>query len=255
VHGQRSIPLAGARRPGRNRRGGNINSLSIEELAIQAEVDAGYVRRLIELGVLERRVGPEAYGRSDVRRVEFLRSWEAAGFSAEAVVDLIRAGELSLSWLDAPKPTRAERLDLTCEQVCSEEDVPYAVMQALQSALGFAPPDFNARAREGDRELARLAQMLLAAGARQAPILGLVRVYADSLRRVAKAEAELYEREIEQPLRRSGWSEQQLLDYWAPNGNRVMASLERALLDIYRRQREHVWIEHRIAHAGGPGRC
>lgn len=249
MQGQRSISLAGARRLGRNRRGRNINSLSLEELAIQADVDAGYVRRLIELGALERRTGTSPYGRSDVSRVELLRSWEAAGFSAEAAMELVRAGELSLSWLDAPKATGTARLDLTCEQVCSEEDMPHALMRAIQAALGFAQPDFNARAREGDRELARLAQMLLAAGARQAPILGLVRVYADSLRRVAKAEAELYEREIEQPLRRLGWSEQQLLDYWAPNGDFVMASLERALLGIYRRQREHVWTEHRIAHA------
>ncbi len=230
-------------------RAGDTNSLSLEELAIQAEVGVEDVRRLIELGALERRTGTGGYGLPDVRRVELLGSWEAAGFPAEAVVDLVRAGELSLSWLDAPEATRAERLDLTCEQVCGQENVPYAFMRSVQAALGFAPADFNARAREGDRELARLAQMLLAAGAREAPILGLVRVYAASLRRVAKAEAELYEREIEQPLRRSGWTEQQLLDYWAPNGDRVMASLERALLDIYRRQREHVWIEHRIAHA------
>lgn len=74
-------------------------------------------------------------------------------------------------------------------------------------------------------------------------------MYADSLRRIAKAEAELYESEIERPLSRSGWSEEQLLDYGAPFSDQVIGSLERALLDIYRRQREHVWLEHCITHA------
>jgi class 3 adenylate cyclase len=74
-------------------------------------------------------------------------------------------------------------------------------------------------------------------------------VYADSLRRVAKAEAELYESEIEEPLRLLGYSEQQLLDHGAQFNDGMIATLERVLLGIYRRQREHVWVEHCIGHA------
>jgi class 3 adenylate cyclase len=226
-----------------------MNSLSLEELAIQAEVDTEYVRRLVELGVLERGAGIHPYGPSHVRRVQLLRSWEAAGFSAEALADLIRAGQLSVSWLDAAVMTRVERLDLTYEQLCREEDVPFALMRALQGALGLAPPDPHDHAQEGDPDMAGLARMFLALGVPLARTLGVVRVFADSLRRVAKAEAELYESAVEEPLRRSGWSEQQLLDYGGQFGDRVIPSLERILLGIYRRQREHVWIEHRIAHA------
>lgn len=223
------------------------NSFSLEELAIEADVDTDYVRRLIELGAIEGGTAREPFGSADLRRVQLLRMWEAAGF--QSAVDLIRAGELSISWLDAPVMTRSERLDLTYEELCSNEGVPFAVVRALQEALGFAPPDPDDRARAGDPDLMSLIGMFLAAGASQAAILGLVRVYADSLRRVAMAEAELYESEIEHPLRRSGLSEQQLLDYGAPFSDRVIASLERALLDIYRRQREHVWLEHCITHA------
>jgi class 3 adenylate cyclase len=226
-----------------------MDSLSLEELAMQAEVDAEYVRRLIEVGAIQGGTGPGPYGPSDVRRVQLLRSWEEAGFSAEALVDLVRVGELSGSWLDAAVMTRAERLDLTYEQLCREEEVPFALMRALQGAVGLAPPDPQDRAQEGDRDMAGLVRMFLAVGVPLARTLGVVRVYADSLRRVAKAEAELYESAVEQPRRRSGWSEQQLLDYGAQFGDRVIPSLERILLGIYRRQREHVWIEHRIAHA------
>jgi adenylate cyclase len=226
-----------------------MHPLSLEELADQAEVDSDYVRRLIELGALERKDGPEPYGHSDVRRVRLLRAWEAAGLSIEAVMSVIQEGKLSISWLDSPVITRAERLDLTYEQLCAEEDAPLTLVQALHEALGFAPPDPADRAREGDRELVGLVRTFLSVGAGEGPTLRLLRVYADSMRRVAKAEAELYEAEIENRLRGTGLGERELLDYGARFGDQVIATLERALIDIYQRHREHIGIEHSINHA------
>ena len=223
-----------------------MTSMSIEDLALEAEVDVGYVRRLIELGALE--AGRE-HDVGDVHRVQLLHSWEDAGFAVDDVVDLIHAGEISTSWLAAPVMTAANRLDTRYEQLSEEEDVPLALLQSVQEVLGFAPPGPHDRVVAGDRELVRLIRILQSMGARQTAILAVVRVYADSLRRIAKAEAELYETEIEEPLRRSGRSEQELLDYGGKLSDPVIASLEHTVVDIYRRQREHVWIEHRINHA------
>jgi adenylate cyclase len=221
-------------------------SLSLKELANEAGVDPAFVRRLIDLGAIEGR-GP--FGPSDLRRVSLLRAWEEAGLSVEAVMRVMQAGDLSLSWLDAPVMARGEGLDRTYAQLCSEEQVPFPLAQAVQEALGFAPPDPTDRAREGDGELLALVRTFLEVGADEGPTLRLLRVYADALRRVAAAEAELYESQIEGRLRASGRGERELLDFGARFGNRVVASLERALLDIYHRHREHVWIEHSINHA------
>jgi adenylate cyclase len=226
-----------------------MHPLSLEELADQAEVDPEYVRRLIELGALERKTGPDPYGPSDVGRVRLLRAWEAAGLSVEAVMSVVRAGELSISWLDTPGMAPGERLDLTNQELCEKEEVPMTLIQALHDALGFAPPDPADHAREGDPELVRLVRAFLSVGAGEGPTLRLFRVYADSLRRVAAAEAELYESQIEQPLRRSGLGEGELIEHGVTFGDRVISSLERALLDIYHRHRQHVWIEHSINHA------
>ena len=98
-----------------------MNSPSLEELALQAETDVQYVRRLIELGVVEAGIGSESYGPADVRRVQLLATWEAAGFPVEAVVELIGAKEFSVSRLDEAVMTRAERSDVTYEQLCREE--------------------------------------------------------------------------------------------------------------------------------------
>ena len=145
--------------------------------------------------------------------------------------------------------TRAERLDLTYQQLCREEEVPLSLVQAIQEALGFAPPEPADRVREGDRELVQLVRTFISVGAGQEPTLRLLRVYADSLRRIAKAEAELYETRIEHRLRDSGLNEADLLEYSARFGEQVVASLQRTLIDVYQRHREHVWIEHSLSHA------
>ncbi|MGH2554640.1 MAG: adenylate/guanylate cyclase domain-containing protein [Actinomycetota bacterium] len=222
---------------------------SVDDLAGQADVDPEYVRRLIDLGALERAEGRRPYGLSDIRRVRLLRAWEDAGLSVEAIMSVVRTGALSISWLDSPVMTRAERLDQTYEELCAESGAPMSLIQALYEAIGLAPPDPADRARQGDRELVSLIQTFVAGGAREEPTLRLLRVYADSLRRIAKAEAELYESEIESRLRDSGLGERELLDYGARFGDQVLASLVRALIDIYHRHREHIWIEHSINHA------
>jgi adenylate cyclase len=229
--------------PGRPHR-----SLSAEELANQAEVPLEFVIRLIELGALEaKRDG--RYSASDLGRVRILHAWREAGLSAEDIMGLVNEGELSISWLDAPVMTSVARLEMTFEQLCSEAGVPTTTISSLYEALGFAPPEPTDSLSAGDRELVGLLQAFSDAGAREGPTLRLVRVYADSLRRITKAEAELYEAEIEEPLRRAGRTERELMEFGARFGGGVNAQLERAIIDIYHRHREHIWIEHSINHA------
>ncbi len=65
-----------------------MRALSLEELASRADVDAEYVRQLAELGAFELQATSEGYGPAGVRRVHFLRMWEAAGY--KGVADLVR---------------------------------------------------------------------------------------------------------------------------------------------------------------------
>ncbi|HEX5937814.1 MAG TPA: adenylate/guanylate cyclase domain-containing protein [Actinomycetota bacterium] len=226
----------------------SITWQTLEEVAEQAEVDLEVVERLRSLGAIGRG-GAEGFTETDVRRVRLLHAWEEAGLPAEHVMGLVRDGDLSIAWLDTPVMTRAGRGDRTVADVCAEVGVRAESMQALYEAMGFAPPDPADLAREGDRELVDLINRFVEAGAEEAPTLRLIRIYADSVRRIAKAEAELYETQIEEPLRRSGRDERELLEFGARFGDQVVSSLERAILDVYRRHRQHVWIEHSINHA------
>lgn len=224
-----------------------MGELTLEEVASQAGVGAEYVRRLAELGAFGAQATSDRYGPVDVRRVHLLRMWEAAGFTD--VADLVRMEKLAVSWFDAPAMTRSRHLDTTYADLCRNEGLPIALGQAMEEALGLPPPDPDDHVRGGDPDLLASVAALLSIGVSEAAILSMVRVYADSLRRIALAEAELYGSAIEEPLRRSGMNEHQILERGASFADDVIARSERALLDIYRRQREHVWLDHCIAHA------
>ena len=93
-----------------------------------------------------------------------------------------------------------------------------------------------------------MARLFRGAGAADDATLRLVAVYADNLRRIAKAEADYYEANVERRLRAKGLNERQLIEIGTQLGDRVIGLLERVLLMVYRRRREHVWTEHAINH-------
>jgi len=221
-------------------------SYRVREVAERANVPEGFVRRLVAVGALP---GEDAgLGPAEVRRARLLSSWEAAGLSVEAVVALVERGALSLAFLDAPVMATPERLDRSYEELAADRGVPLALVQALHQALGFAPPEPADRAGEDDVTMLDVAETFRGAGVDDDATLRLLAVYADSLRRIAKAEADYYEANIERRLRGRGLDERELIEFGTRLGDRVTPLLERALLMLYRRHREHVWTEHAINH-------
>jgi class 3 adenylate cyclase len=93
-----------------------------------------------------------------------------------------------------------------------------------------------------------VARLFRGAGAADDATLRLLAVYADNLRRIAKAEADYYEANVERRLRAEGLDEPQLIEIGTQLGDRVIGLLERVLLMVYRRHREHLWTEHAINH-------
>jgi adenylate cyclase len=218
----------------------------IREVAERAGVPEGFVRRLVALGALpadEAELGPR-----EVRRARLLHAWAGAGLSVETIGELVKRGSLSLGFLDAPVMARPERLDRSYRQLADDRDAPLAFLRALHQALGFAPPEPGARAGDDDVTMLDIAELFRGAGVGDDATLRLLAVYADSLRRIAKAEAEFYEANIERRLRATGLDERELIERGTRFGDRAIGLLERAVLQIYRRHREHVWTEHAINH-------
>ena len=219
----------------------------IQEVAERANVPEDFVRQLVAAGALPGEKG-ELELATAVQRVRLLRSWTAAGLSVETILTLVNRGALSLAFLDGPVMALPERLDYSYEQLATERGVPMSFLQALHQSLGFAPPEPGDRAGEDDETMLEVARLFRGAGAADDATLRLLAVYADNLRRIAKAEADYYEANIERRLRAEGLDEPQLIEIGTQLGDRVIGLLERVLLMVYRRRREHVWTEHAINH-------
>jgi adenylate cyclase len=219
----------------------------IEEIAKRANVPEGFVRQLVAAGALPCDEG-ELGSSGAVRRARLLWSWTAAGLSVETVLGLIDKGALSLAFLDAPVMALPERLDRSYEELAAERGEPMSLVQALHQSLGFAPPEPGDMAGEDDATMLEVARLFRGAGATDDATLRLLAVYADNLRRIAKAESDYYEANIERRLRAEGLDERQLIELGTQLGDRVIGLLERVLLMVYRRRREHVWTEHAINH-------
>jgi class 3 adenylate cyclase len=223
--------------------------LSREQLAERSGVELDFVDRLTELGAIGSEGDPGSYGAQDVSRTRLLGAYHEAGLAPEGIVALVRSGDLSISWLETPALARVGHTDTTVGELCTAMEVELGFVGAMYEAIGFAPPAASDDAREGDAELLALCKALSAVGVEERSTLRMLRVYADSVRRMTKSEVELYEAHVEEPRRRSGRSERELLDLGARVGVEVNPALERAIVNIYRRHREHVWVEHSINHA------
>jgi adenylate cyclase len=221
-------------------------SYAIREVAERANVPESFVRQLIAAGALP--AGAAGLGPREVRRARLLHSWTAAGLSLQTILALVDRGALSLMFLDAPVMATPERLDRSYQQLAAERGIPLSFVQALHQALGFAPPQPDDRAGEDDVTMLEVAEAFRGAGGQDEATLRLLAVYADSLRRIAKAEADYYETNIERRLRATGLDERRLIEFGTRFGDRIIGLLERSIFMIYRRHREHIWTEHAINH-------
>jgi adenylate cyclase len=218
--------------------------LKIEDVAGRAGVDVAYVRRLIELGAL----GPERDGfrEQDAHITALLHMWEGAGLTAESILAAAGSGELSLDFLESPGWELPPRIDRTYRKLAEERGMPVELLLAIQRAIGFVPPDPDDLAKPDDAVIADLARIGLDIGGSEDALKRLFRVYADNLRRLALAEADLYIEQIERPSRSAGTSEPELMRRGASVGRDMAPLVKATLAAIYERHRQHVWAQHSV---------
>jgi adenylate cyclase len=222
-------------------------SLSLQQLADRAGVDASYVHRLIELGALDRL--QDGYGEREVHLTALFHRWEAAGLAPDSVLDAVEKGDLSLSFLETPGFELPGRLDRTYRDVAAETGVPLQLVVGLHEAVGFAKPDPDDRVREDDPTLVELARIFLEGGASEAAVRRMFRVYGDNLRRLATAISDVYRQEVEKQLRESGIGDSELMAYGARLGHRMGTLLQRGLVAIFERHHQHVWTDYSVERA------
>jgi adenylate cyclase len=220
-----------------------------QEVARRAGVDAEYVDRLVELGIL--RPGPgDTFSAGDVLRARWVQGLERAGVPLDGMAAAVRDGALSLSFLDASAFDRFAGLtDTTFGELSERTGSPMDVLKVVREAVGLAEPRPEDRVREDELSVVPVIELQLSNGFRTAAIERWLRLCADSLRRIAETETDWWETEVEQPLLEGGMSEGEMLEDQADLGSRMAPLIDQALLGIYHGQQEHAWSQSFVEHA------
>jgi hypothetical protein len=163
----------------------------LDEVARCANVPIEFVRRLAGLGALSDDLFTAV--KQELGRVRLLYAWSQSGF---------RPRPSCVSWARRPSRSRSStppcvqgpgRLDRPYGDIAAERCVPESLVERLHESIGFEPPNRHDRAGEDDLALLDVLDLFRGVGVADEAVVRLFAVYADAVRRLAKAEAELYE--------------------------------------------------------------
>ncbi len=227
-----------------------MTGLSEAELAARAGVDPERIRRMAELGIIERSEGEDGpYRLGDIQRVRVVEAFEETGISLADLGRAIAAGKLSFSFLDMVFPEPSPMSGKTYRELCEEAGLPMELVERLQIGFGLPRPLPDEQIRQEDAEIYPLLPTILSAGLGEGQVIRGVRVYGENLRRVAEYQVDLAHSYLEEPIRRSGVSESELLEMAARTSSQVRPVADKLVMWLYRRHREHYTVKHFLEHA------
>ena len=228
-----------------------MSGYSRQEVAQRAGVDPDYLDRLVELGILTPDAA-HAFSPGDVLRARWMQSLEQAGVPLEGLAAAIRDGVLSFSFLDVAAYDQFAGLSgTTFQQLSAQTGIPLELLMVVREAVGFAEPHPEDTVHHNELSVVPLIQLQLSKGFRPVVIQRWLRVYGDSLRRIAETEAAWWNSEVEMALVASGMTEGEMLHAQADLGSQMTPLIEQVLLAVYHGQQEHTWSQVFIEHVEG----
>jgi len=217
-------------------------SYSIEQTADRAGAAVDSVDRLARLGIVE----PDPEGRfspADVRLIQVVHSLERAGLPLEGLATLVQARVFSLDFIEAAgSRVFAPLTDVTFADLGERTGIPVDLLLVLREAVGGPRPDPQERVREDELSVSALVELQHGLGFRPQAIEQALRVYGESLRRIAETEAEWWRTEVQQPMLAGGAAEGDIGRFAAEHSPKLSAASDQAILTIYHAQQALAWL-------------
>jgi adenylate cyclase len=225
----------------------NDDRFTEAEVAERTGTTPEHIRRLSELGILERD-DRSTYPRTAVLRARVVLDLDRMGIDEGAVATALASGDLTLGYVEigGRRPPRSE---LTFREYGEQIGMPYGSLERLYIAFGLPRPAARERVREEDAQFLKAVPILVSAGVDEGDILRLARVWGDSARKVAQFMSHYQHHSIEEPFRRRGLSDNEALEAAIREvGVRSGRSGEDLLGWLYRRHSEKFEQEHMFEH-------
>jgi adenylate cyclase len=170
-------------------------SISIAEASRIAGVSASTLRRWAKDGLIPAQDG--RWTRASAAQARVVARMRERGYSEEAVRDAARGGRLAFGY--AEDLFAVPEGQYTREQAAEITGLEPELIERLMTLLG-TPMGADGRLNEEDLKAMRHCANVLASGFPLVAFLQLVRVYAQSIRRVADAEVRLFHLYVHEPL-------------------------------------------------------
>jgi adenylate cyclase len=225
-----------------------MSALTLGQLAKRAQTTPEQLARLERLGILAPARGQAPYSPGDVRRVRVANACEQAGLPLEQIGAAIAAGRLSFAFMNALAWTVVEASDTTYRELCAELRLPPELVTVLYEAAGLGGPRPGDPIRTQDRDILALFGYGRALGVDDGALIRLARIYGQNVRRITQAEDRLHHEYVEMPLLASGLDERELGEAVTRSSAELTPLVERMLLALYQRHREHALIGHSVEH-------
>lgn len=218
-----------------------MGSYSIEIAARRAGSSVAELRRLAALGLLDT-ADDGGYGDAEVRRVQLVQTLQHSGMPIEQVAQLVRDGGLSLDVLDgAISRVFAAMSDTTFEQLSGRSGIPVETLLGMRVATGGVAATPTDHVREDELRIMPLVEYQIEMGFQPRAVERALRVYGESMRRIAEAEAEWWRSQIQEPMLAAGRGAGELVRRAGETSPRLSNASDAAVMAIYHAQQMHVW--------------
>jgi adenylate cyclase len=187
-----------------------MGSLDVAALATATGTSTATIGRLVDAGVL--RGDGKGYTLGDVARVRLVLSLEASGVSMQAMGDAVRAGTLSLDFVDVLLPNPIPLTARTHAELFAELAVPPELAHRIRSVLGTASASDEEPVRRDDEELAHMMAEARDLGAGNNDLARVVLVFVEAVRRLVEAQRDFIDEVVIQPYLAGGGSAADLLE-------------------------------------------
>jgi class 3 adenylate cyclase len=218
-----------------------------DEAALRAGVGPAYVERLMELGLVE--VDDDGLvTEPTIRRLMLLHQLDLAGLPLVGLARMVAEGGFSFDFIEAAGTDAfAPFGDRTFAEEGERTGIPVDVLMTIREATGGLAPSPDDWMRDDELAIVPLVAFQAGQGFRELVIERTLRVYGDSLRRIAETEGEWWRSEVQDRLFAAGKTEADVAEYARVNSPRLAELSDRAILSIYHAQQRHVWSANIVA--------
>jgi adenylate cyclase len=218
-----------------------VGTYAIEEAANRAGVRTESITRLTELGLVKPDDNGE-FSDAHVRLVQVVHSLERAGLSVEGVAAMVREGWLSLDFVEAAgNQVFAPLSETTFASLSASTGISVDLLMVMREAIGGSQPSPDDLVREDELAILPLIEMQHGLGFSARAIERALRVYGESLRRMAETEAEWWRSEIQEPMLARGQTQDDIGRFASEISPKLSEASDRTVMAIFHGQQMLAW--------------